>query len=229
MDDLFRHGRPQTWLEVGSLYVQRREIKAINQTSNTLVINFPLTDSLNATLKDNGKIVAFKPPSGQTSRCSVENFSLILSKDQSGLPINADAAGHPVEFQPWTYDSWVSKIMVTGFLQAVHVAASAYRLTINEVLMQRMSPTNNTAGYPGDILVDGSQVLVYRSATIGVEGSRSFTVATGATVAGPVVCSPISSADSVNPTQILQAIVGHRTQQPDHQIEVSPRKLRSKL
>lgn len=97
MDDLVREGEDQgkisdslpnselthspVWLAPGTLYHQPRRIVAINQTSNTLSFDFPLTDSLTRP-NNTGYVVAYKPPANRTSGSGVENFSIRLFEDQ---------------------------------------------------------------------------------------------------------------------------------------------------
>jgi hypothetical protein len=201
-DRLYRDGERQVWIAPGEIYRQARQVKSLDLDDNLIEFNFALTDSLNATLGAEGRVVAFKPPPGQTTSCSIENFSILLDEDQSGLAIDSDDKySGAIHLSPWSRDNWLRRLFIEGFSGAIEVDNSATRVTIQDVVMYRGQQTDSSAGYPADISIAGSQVLVHRCATMGVPGSDSFTVVTQSLVPGP------------------NAVVQHRTEQPEHGVE----------
>lgn len=185
MDGLERDGSEQTWIEPGTLYTQRREIASISGQSITL--NYPLTDPINESLNASATIVSYDLPSNYTRGCSLESMSIVLFEDQSGNPISGDNFGHALVFNSWSRDNWARQLSILGFVAGVHIQEDASRVTLQDVSMYRTQITDNSSGYPADFLIDGTQVLLHRCSTAGVPGSQTFTVATGAMVAGPVV------------------------------------------
>lgn len=186
MDGLRRDGENQTWIAPGEVYAQRRKITAIS--NHTIQIDFPLTDPLNAQLNASGTLIAYDLPDNYTHSCSIESIDIELEDDQTGAPINADDNfPQAVSFSRWSRDNWIRQLSISGFVSAVHVEKDASRITMQDVNVWRELKTNSSAGYPADFLIDGTQTLLHRCSTAGVESSESFTVATGAMVAGPNV------------------------------------------
>lgn len=200
MDNLVRDGKQQTWIEPGTIYSQRRQIAAIN--NQTIQLNYGLTDPLNQTTDGLSTILRYDLPFNFTRSCSLESMTIQLVDDQSGNPINDDDNfSQALIFQPWGSDNWARQLSISGFISAVHVARDATRVTLQDVNFWRSQPTDKSAGYPADILIEGSQVLLHRCSTAGVNNSDSFAVATGSLVAGPI------------------SVVNHATSDVRHMIE----------
>jgi hypothetical protein len=88
-------------------------------------------------------------------------------------------------FSAFSQDNWIRRVSTSGFLTFFHTAQNSRRTTIQDVFMYRATRTSNDAGYPADIQVQGASTLVLRCTTIGVEGSKSWSVATGSLTPGP--------------------------------------------
>jgi hypothetical protein len=151
MNRLFRDGERQVWIPTGTLYRQLRQIRELDTKDHIVTFNMPLTDSLNNTLGAQGRIVAYTPPEGRTARCGIENLSILSEKDYSGQPIDfSDDPAEMVIFNPFSQDNWMRQIFAQGFNQFVAVQAGAQRITLQDLLMSRPSPTDVTAGSPAE-------------------------------------------------------------------------------
>jgi hypothetical protein len=91
-----------------------------------------------------------------------------------------------VSFNPFSQDNWVRRVSASSFLSFFESQPESRRITIQDVIMYRTSPTSNKAGYPADIGLQGGSTLVLRCSTIGVKGSKAWSVATGSLVPGPI-------------------------------------------
>lgn len=193
MDDLERNGKKQTWISPGTVYAQRRQIAAIS--NQTLQLDYGLTDPLNATIEDPATILRYDLPHTFTRSCSVESLNIQLVDDESGSPINDVQFQNALVFMPWSRDNWARQLSLSGFISGVHVQRDASRVTLQDINVWRSTKTDTSSGYPADFLVDGSQILLHRCSTAGVEDSDSFTIATGSLVAGPIVALQHATSD----------------------------------
>jgi len=115
----------------------------------------------------------------------LENLSIAATPSCSGTSLNSNTCNGPgIAFQPWTVDSWVRNLQLLGFNNFIHSYANSSRLTVQNVTMNRDVDIAGSA-LPGDIIVEGSQVLVADCAQIGPPSVRSFTYMTESLTAGP--------------------------------------------
>ncbi|KAF4626667.1 hypothetical protein G7Y89_g11488 [Cudoniella acicularis] len=182
MGDLVRDGKHETWLPVGRTVSQPRKIKAISK--NTITLNIPLTDSLDAKYMS-PELVAYDPPKTSTE-IGIENLSITLSPTCSGANLNSDTDCNApaISFEPWTQDSWARDLEMKGFNNFVTAQYNSSQITIQNVAMLRDADTNGEA-LPEDILITGSQILVQDCQEAGLASAKSFAVVTGSLAPGP--------------------------------------------
>lgn len=164
---------------------QPRTVKSISGKNVTLDI--PLTDSLN-TKYMSSYLAAYTPPTG-SKEMGVESLSITLSPTCSGEALDGDAGvlceTPGISFPAWTMDSFVRQVNMTGFNRFIEVAQNASRVTIENVAFFRDADTDNSAGYPEDIRLEGSQVLIQDCGQYGLSTAKAFAVAAEAQTAGP--------------------------------------------
>ncbi|KAI1208058.1 uncharacterized protein F4807DRAFT_163577 [Annulohypoxylon truncatum] len=198
MSDLTRNNEPQTWIKGETLIQQPRIIGAINGNKVTLTV--PLTDALDKNYMS-PYLAPYTAPS-TASEIGLENLSITLKPSCSGVALNSDNGGcksEAISVSPWTIDSYIRSVNVTGFNSFIQVAYNSSRITIDQVGLFRDRDTDNKAGYPADISIMGSQILVQDSGQYGIKTAKAFSVVTQAGSPGP------------------NAIVRHVVQAPDLQ------------
>ncbi|KAK6075131.1 hypothetical protein SCUP234_07834 [Seiridium cupressi] len=102
----------------------------------------------------------------------LENLSITLSPTCSGAVVNNNAdpcSDSAISISSWTFDSF----------------SNASRITIEDVGLYRDANTDKSAGYPADITVLGSQILIQDSGQYGLNTAKAFAVVTGAGTPGP--------------------------------------------
>lgn len=129
------------------------------------------------------QLVAFKEPT-HYSEMGVENLSINLSPTCSGVVItNATCITPAISFNPWTFDSYVRNVNLTGFNSFIRIQYNSSRITIQDVGMNRNNASDGSAGWASDIAVLGSQVLIQDCEQSGT--ARAFAVATMSLTPGP--------------------------------------------
>ncbi|KAK9778902.1 hypothetical protein SCAR479_04138 [Seiridium cardinale] len=168
MANLIRDNTPQTWISVGTIISEPRTIKYINGNNVTLTI--PLTDALDRRYMEPYLASFSRPPTSK--EIGLENLSITLSPTCSGAVVNNNAdpcSDSAISISSWTVDSF----------------SNASRITIEDVGLYRDANTDNSAGYPADITVLGSQILIQDSGQYGLNTAKAFAVVTGAGTPGP--------------------------------------------
>ncbi|KAI1382430.1 hypothetical protein F4677DRAFT_458543 [Hypoxylon crocopeplum] len=183
MADLTRDKKLQTWIQEGSLVQQPRIIKGIEGKKVTLTV--PLTDALDEKYMS-PYLAAFTPPF-VTQEIGLENLSIKLSPTCSGVALNSNNGcnAEAISVSPWTVDSYIRQVNITGFNTFINVQNNASRITIDHVGLFRDKDTDKSAGYPADIGIMGSQVLVQDCGQYGIKTAKAFSVATQAGTPGP--------------------------------------------
>ncbi|KAI1444486.1 hypothetical protein F5Y02DRAFT_156581 [Annulohypoxylon stygium] len=197
MADLTRDGKHQTWIAEGTVMQQPRIIGAIKGNKVTLTV--PLTDALD---KNNMSpyLAPYTPPSS-ASEIGLENLSLTLKPSCSGVILSSTNGcnSEAISVAPWTVDSYIRSVNLTGFNTFINVQYNASRITLDHVGLVRDRDTDKGAGYPADIAIMGSQVLVQDCGQYGIKTAKAFSLATQAETPGP------------------NAVLRHKVQAPDLQ------------
>lgn len=132
-----------------------------------------------------GSVGAYSPPDA-VSEVGVENLSMVQIPTCSGAVLGDPRCSHDaILIQSSAADCWIRNLNMTGFNSYINTAASSSRITIDSVSMHRDHDTNSTSGYPADITIRGTQVLVKDCASYGVGMARTFPVVTQALTPGP--------------------------------------------
>lgn len=169
-------------LQVGSLIQQPRVIKSIS--GNNVTFTVPLTDTLDKKYMS-PYLSAYTPPP-TSAEIGLEDFSVTLSPTCSGVTQdNETCLTAAISIPPWTVDSYVRRVNLTGFNSFIAVQGNASRITLSNIGMYRDKDTNNSAGYPADISIEGSQVLVQDSGQYGLASAAAFAVITQSRTPGP--------------------------------------------
>ncbi|UTH75371.1 glycoside hydrolase family 55 protein [Chromobacterium sp. IIBBL 290-4] len=179
MDQLFRDGKPQTWINAGnSSEYWLRAVAAVS--GNQLTLDIPLSDSFDSGyLGPNGGSVQKYQASGITSQIGAEHLAL------EGLP-RGSGADYGVANLDNLADGWLNDIQAHNFTSGVVVGKQARRLTLEAVALTHDHNNIDCKGAKEfEFSIAGSQVLVDRSASTG--SKKSFYYATQAQAGGPNV------------------------------------------
>lgn len=125
-------------------------------------------------------------PPPTSAEIGLEDFSVTLSPTCSGVTqYNKTCLTAAISISPWTVDSYIRRVNLTGFNSFIDVQGNASRITISEAGFYRDNVTDNSAGYPADISIAGSQVLVQDSGQYGLASAAAFAVITQSRTPGP--------------------------------------------
>ncbi|KAI0890105.1 uncharacterized protein GGS22DRAFT_194312 [Annulohypoxylon maeteangense] len=184
MADLTRKNNHQTWIKEGTLIQQPRIIGSIKGNKVTLTV--PLTDALDKNYMS-PYLAPYTAPS-VASEIGLENLSITLKPSCSGVALTDSTNGcksSAISVSPWTVDSYIRSVNVTGFNSFISAEYNSSRITIDHVGLYRDRDTDNKAGYPADIAIMGSHILVQDSGQYGIKTAKAFSVATQAGTPGP--------------------------------------------
>ena len=176
MDDLVRKRKgqpdsPQTWMKEGTEITIHRSIRSIE--GNRLTLDVPLTDAIDAQFLDKEPAVVIKTPAvKRLSQCGIEALQIVSPPHKGTLIAGKNIS---VALKGDTEDCWVKDIVMRETLNNVQVWGGCRRITITEAHSYHNSTVEKGAGYPADISIRGSQVLVDRCSSHGLGG---FYVAT---------------------------------------------------
>jgi hypothetical protein len=179
MDTLVRDGAPQTWLAVGTLIHADRTIRAID--GKKLTFDAPLSDSYDAKyVSPPGATVSKYTFAGRISQVGVEGLSVVA-------PATATAITEP-QYQALDMDAvedaWVTDFAMHETVNSIALGAASKRITLQGIILTRTLPADGSAGYPLEITVAGTQILVQHA---NMQGDNIYTYATGPRVSGPNV------------------------------------------
>lgn len=179
MDTLVRDGEPQTWLAVGTLLHADRHIAAISDKQ--LTFDVPLSDSYDAKyLSPLGASVSHYTFAGRIAQVGIEGLRLVA-------PPTAVSIAEP-QFQALQMDAvedgWASDLALENTVNSVYLGATSRRITVQDLTLTRSLVADGSAGYPLEITIAGTQILVQRA---DMQGANIYTYATAARVTGPNV------------------------------------------
>lgn len=176
MGDLVRKrkGKPdssQTWMKEGTEITIHRSIRSIE--GNRLTLDVPLTDTIDAQFLDKEPAVVIRTPAvKRLSQCGIESLQIVSPPHKGTLTAGKNIS---VALKGDTEDCWVKDIVMRETLNNVQVWGGCRRITITGAHSYHNSTVEKGAGYPADISIRGSQVLVDRCSSHGLGG---FYVAT---------------------------------------------------
>ena len=163
--------KPQTWMKKDSEMVVHRAIRSME--GKRIILDVPLTDTIDAKLLNREVALVIKSPAvKRMSQCGIESLQIISPPHKGDLKSGRNIS---VVLKGDTEDCWVKDIVMRETLNNVQVLGGCRRITITDVHSYHDSTVEKGAGYPADISIRGSQVLVDRSTSHGLGG---FYVAT---------------------------------------------------
>jgi len=169
-----RKGKPdssQTWMKEGTKITIHRSIRSIE--GNRLTLDVPLTDTIDAQFLDKEPAVVIRTPAvKRLSQCGIESLQIVSPPHKGTLTAGKNIS---VALKGDTEDCWVKDIVMRETLNNVQVWGGCRRITITGAHSYHNSTVEKGAGYPADISIRGSQVLVDRCSSHGLGG---FYVAT---------------------------------------------------
>jgi hypothetical protein len=171
MDALVRDGKPQTWMKDESSIAIHRSIRSIE--GNRITLDVPLTDAIDGQFLDQEPAVVLKTPSvKRLNQCGIESLQIVSAPHKGTLAAGKNIS---VALKGGCQDCWVRDIVMRETLNNVQVWGECRRITITGAHSFHNSTVEKGAGYPADISIRGSQVLVDRCTSHGLGG---FYVAT---------------------------------------------------
>jgi hypothetical protein len=165
------------------LIQQPRQIKAVS--GNKVTFTVPLTDALDKKYMK-PYLAVYNPPS-ESKEIGLEKLSITRTPTCSGLKLNnTDPCGSSaISVTPWTMNSWIRRVNITGFNSFLDIQSNSSRITVQRLSLFRDADTDNGAGYPADITIKGSHVLVRDSGQYGLSTAKAFAVVTQSGTPGP--------------------------------------------
>ncbi len=161
---------PQTWMKDNTTITIHRSIRSIE--GNCLTLDVPLTDTIDAQLLDEPAVVIKTPAVKRLSQCGIESLQIVSPSHKGTLTAGKNIS---VALKGDSEDCWVKDIVMRETLNNVQVWGGCRRITITGAHSYHNSTVEKGAGYPADISIRGSQVLVDRCSSHGLGG---FYVAT---------------------------------------------------
>ena len=175
MDNLFRDGKPQTWIREGSTINTRRTIANIE--GNKITLKVPVSDSFDSKYAEpTGTVVAKIQLNNLVSQCGVENLHIqappMQTSHEQALYSALRISGQ---------DCWAKNLLIEETMNSV--GANGSRITLEEVAITRTVP-NVGASKPAEFAPNAGQILMNRCSS---KGDNIWHVGTGAGIAGPIV------------------------------------------
>jgi len=171
MDTLVRNGKPQTWMQDDTSTTAHRSIRSIE--GNRITLDVPLTDTIDGQFLEWETAVVVKTPSvRRLGQCGFESLQIVSPPHKGTLTTGKFIS---VALKDGCQDCWVRDIVMHETLNNVQVWEGCRRITITGAHSFHNSTVEKGAGYPADISIRGSQVLVDRCTSHGLGG---FYVAT---------------------------------------------------
>lgn len=173
MDDMWRDGKHQTWLAVGSKLITERTVQQVE--GNTIILKEPLADAFDRRFTNDETIVGHANGS-RLRHAGVEDL-VIVSPDQAvnhtvakyyGLRINGE-------------DCWAQNLDLYETMESVGV--SGKRITLRKVNVIR-NALHQGSSKPAEFAPNATQVLLDQCS---VKGDNIWFVGVGARIMGPIV------------------------------------------
>jgi len=178
MDKLVRNDKPQTWIKNDAPVSIERTIRSIN--GKRITLDVPLTEAIDSQFLDKGPAAVVKVPvDNRLSQCGIESLQIVSAPHKGILTAGKNVS---VVIKDRCQDCWVRDIVMRETLNNVQVAADCRRITITGAHSYHNSTVEQGAGYPADIGIRGSQVLVDRCSSHGLGGFYVSTLNATATL-----------------------------------------------
>ena len=179
MANLFRNGKPETWISVGSVAHEDRTIASI--AGEAITLDMPVSDTFDAKyVSPPGVSVAAYTFAGRIEHVGLETLHLVAPK--RSVPIDQPIFG--VVQLSALRNAWVKDVVADEFTTGIVVDGTAKWVTIEDSTVRRTAPIDGSSGYPFDYSVDGQGILVQRCTA---SGNNVFSYATQDRANGPNV------------------------------------------
>lgn len=181
MDRLVRNGLPQTWLSTSTRIGADRRIASI--AGNRITLDVPLSDAYDrAEVSPPGvTVVGYRFP-GRIEQVGLEGVRVVAPLVDPPPPI--DQPLYTLLAVTAVSDGWVRDVTAVETENSVDLGPTVRRFTIDGLTLRRSVAATATAGYPLEVRVGGTQILVLRSA---IQGDNLYTYTTVSRVTGPNV------------------------------------------
>jgi hypothetical protein len=178
MDRLSRDGKPQTWIQPGTLHNTDRVITAI--AGNRITIDVPLSDSYDAAyLNPPGTTITKYSFPGRISQVGLESLRVVVPPQDK--PISESQ--YTLLRMSAVSDAWVRDVVSIDTQNSTTFAHTVRRVTLENVHIRHTLAFTSPAA-PADFAFSGTQILLDRSS---VTGQGVWPVVTQAGVSGPNV------------------------------------------
>jgi hypothetical protein len=175
MNDLYRDGKPQTWLRPGTFLETERTIKAVAGARVTLDV--PLSDALDAQyLQPAGASLVKLAPSLRLRQVGIEHLHIESPPQELS---HSQPHFSAMRFQ--AEDSWARDLVIDETMNSVSIGGK--RITFERVAINRKAK-HQGASKPAEFAPNGTQILLDRCS---VTGDNVWFIATGGRQAGPIV------------------------------------------
>jgi hypothetical protein len=175
MHDLYRDGKPQTWLRPGTFLETERNIKTVAGTRVTL--DAPLSDALDARhMQPTGASLLKLAPPTRLRQVGIEHLHI-----ESPLQEISHSQPHFSAMRFQAEDSWARDLVIDETMNSVGIGGR--RITFQRVAINRKAK-HQGASKPAELAPNGTQILLDRCS---VTGDNVWFIATGGRQAGPIV------------------------------------------
>lgn len=177
MDTLVRNGKPQTWISSGTYLQTDRTIRAMQ--GHRVTLDVPLTDALDAQfLRPEGATMVHYNFPGRISQVGVEKIRVVAPS----LDVPIAQSQYTLLQMASVIDGWARDIDVEETQNAIAVATTVKRVTLDSIRIRHATPHTGAAA-PADFSIAGTQVLVN---SCSVTGEGTWPLVTQAKVTGPI-------------------------------------------
>jgi hypothetical protein len=193
MDTLQLKGKPQTWIEPGTLINAERTIKSV--AGYRITLDVPLSDSYDAKyLNPPGTTLVKYTFPGRIERVGLEGMRIGPSRD-GGTVVEHSLLGFTA-----VSDAWARDIVADEMRDAMTISGTARRITLQGLhFLHSQREPHQGGSSPAHIAIAGSQVLIDRSSSV---GKRMWPIVTQGLVTGPNVVLNFSADEAgVSPHQ----------------------------
>jgi hypothetical protein len=179
MDKLVRNGKPQTWLNGGSNIETDRVVA--NVKGNEITLDAPLSDNLDSKyVSPPGVTITKVAFPGRITQVGLESLRVVAPA--SSTPI--DEGQFQILTMHAVQDAWVKDVAAQDTTNSVSLDNTTKRITVEQFDYTRTTPANGSSGYPLELTINGTQILVHKGS---MKGDNIYTWSTGGRATGPNV------------------------------------------
>ena len=174
MDDLWRNGKPQTWIAEGTWLKTRRTLQAVD--GDRLTFTVPLVDAYDMRYTNDSTLVVAAPHDSLLTQAGVENLR-ISSPSQAVNHTVAKYFGVRLNGR----DCWLKDLDLFETMESI--GTNGERITLKNVSVMRTA-RHEGSSKPAEFPPNAGQILMDHCY---VKGDNIWSVGIGARVSGPIV------------------------------------------